>query len=113
MKNNNKIFVYGTLKRGQGNHGRLANAVYLGKARTVKNFTMYVDVLPYLYREEDGPGVIGEIYEVDDDTLETIDRLEGHPILYKREKIKLDDGKEVFAYIYQGKITNAESREEF
>lgn len=48
--------------------------------------------------------VIGELYMVDDATMDRLDHVEGHPDFYKREKIKVYDsnGNEVecWAYIF-------------
>ena len=69
------VFVYGTLKKGYGNHHLLKNAEFVGDA-TVKG-TLYVEGLP-MYRSE-GDGVVhGELYQVDNVTLGALDMLEGY-----------------------------------
>lgn len=45
--------------------------------------------------------VCGEVYEVDEKTLKALDRLEGHPHMYERTLVKLEDGMEVWVYIYK------------
>lgn len=88
-----KVFVYGSLKKGLGNHDwHLGNADYLGKAETLPQYSLF-SLGAY-------PGVItngktsiqGELYAVTADELEGLDRLEGHPAYYKREVIDTSDG---------------------
>jgi gamma-glutamylaminecyclotransferase len=83
------VFVYGTLRRGEGNHRLLAHAEYVGEARTVPGFALYdLGAFPGLVR--DGAGtVVGEVYDVDAGTLAALDRLEGVPSFYRRERIEL------------------------
>ena len=43
--------------------------------------------------------VAGEVYEVDQVTLASLDRLEGHPDFYQRTCIALADGRRVDTYL--------------
>ena len=106
------IFVYGTLKKGEGNHNHfLADANYLGKAITRNSdYTMYTN--------GGYPGVVfggktrihGEMYSVDEDQLNSIRSLEGYRIndpkngLYDEIEIEVmnEKGKNIkaFTYIY-------------
>ena len=82
-----KLFVYGTLKRGGGNHRYLHGCKYLGNY-VMKNHVLF-DLnygFPYMARQENHE-VIGEVYEIGEltgTTLKNVDRLEGHPVHYKR-----------------------------
>jgi gamma-glutamylcyclotransferase (GGCT)/AIG2-like uncharacterized protein YtfP len=82
-----KVFVYGTLKRGCGNHHLLKDAVFVGEAVTVETFGM-VDVgFPFMLREQhDTHPVAGELYDIGDDreTLAALDRLENEGFMYDR-----------------------------
>jgi len=97
-KNNIKVFVYGSLKQGFGNHNyHLDNSDFLGKSETLPQYSLF-SLGAY-------PGVIkggitavqGELYGVNAEGLQRLDRLEGHPNYYHREKIETSEGE---AWIY-------------
>jgi gamma-glutamylcyclotransferase (GGCT)/AIG2-like uncharacterized protein YtfP len=102
-----KVFVYGSLLSHMGNHRILGDSKMLGISRSPKNFAMIdLGYYPGVIINESHPGnVVGEVYEVDDNTLYSLDRLEGyHPSdpkngLYDRIKIDTDFG-EAYIYIY-------------
>ncbi len=100
-----KVFVYGTLKQNHYYHqeylGR-GGATFLGPAHTGPGFTLYVDALPHMVADGNGSGVRGEIYEVQQDVLKSIDDLEGHPRVYRREIIEVtdDNGKPLKCWAY-------------
>jgi len=110
------VFVYGTLKRGQSNHGLLAGAEYHGEGATADTFGFYAgpDVspaekklpeIPFAYEQpaegDEAISVQGEVWEVDNATLAALDRLEGHPDWYERRQIPVTLGNEnKIAYIY-------------
>uniref|UniRef100_A0A1B0DFN3 Gamma-glutamylcyclotransferase family protein n=1 Tax=Phlebotomus papatasi TaxID=29031 RepID=A0A1B0DFN3_PHLPP len=85
-----KLFVYGTLKRGEPNHywfKKSSNgyAKFVCKAATTKKMPLVIATrynIPFLL---DKPGhgnyVAGEIYEVDDRMMEKIENLEGRDLL--------------------------------
>lgn len=81
-----RLFVYGTLKRGEVRSWVLAedpdsHMVGLGY---IDNFVLYdMGTFPAVV---DGAGgtVIGEVWEVSDETWATIERIEGYPSLYQR-----------------------------
>lgn len=93
-----KVLVYGSLKRGFGNHRVMeaAGGKHIG-AHTLSGFDMYsLGGFPAIVRGEGR--VECEVYSVD--SLEPLDRLEGHPTFYKREVV--DD---MYVYIYQHDVT--------
>lgn len=73
------IAVYGTLKKGRGNHYHLRNARFVGKHTTPAKFTMYnLGGFPAITAEGKTP-IKCEIYQIEDDnTLESVYRLEGY-----------------------------------
>ena len=87
------VFVYGTLKKGHGNHRLLEKAKFLGKHITKAKYTL-LDLGPYPAVLNAGDSSIkGEIYEIDQNTLRDLDRLEGYPHLYQRHKITSPHGE--------------------
>ncbi|NPA62821.1 MAG: gamma-glutamylcyclotransferase [Methanococci archaeon] len=97
------VFVYGSLRKGFWNHEPyLKNSKFIGKGRTKEKYAMYADIIPYVVENEKISHIVGEVYEVDEETLKRIDRLEGHPDYYERKKVKiiLESGEEIEAWLY-------------
>lgn len=96
----NNLFVYGTLKSGYGNNAYLQGQKLLGKAETRSPKIMVTEGIPFVYNYShcyiaggagdralvQGEPIIGELWQVDDEALARIDRLEGHPRWYQREQ---------------------------
>lgn len=86
-----RVFVYGTLKQGHGNHRLLAQSKFLGRC-VVKDKHRLVSLggFPGLVAtpgdDEERP-VSGEVYQVNEETLLSLDFLEGHPRFYERQKL--------------------------
>lgn len=85
------LAVYGTLKAAYGNHRLIQQAGLkpLGRAYTNEPaFFMQGGGFPYVYNpvpEEIGERIRVELYEFDnEEQIESIDRLEGHPNWYRR-----------------------------
>lgn len=94
-----KVFVYGTLLRGEANHRLLARAEMVAKARTKPEYFL-VDLGAYPAIIAGGQyAVWGEVYAVDAGTLHRLDQLEGHPHFYTRKTIQLEDGMEAETYV--------------
>jgi len=100
-----RIFVYGTLMRGEANDRQLAGLAY-APARTRAEWTM-VSLGGF-------PGIIaggattidGEVYEVNDRVLARLDRLEGHPHFYRRMPVLLVDGTLAETYVLPASYRN-------
>ena len=103
-----KVFVYGTLMQGFSNYGLLQEARFLGPA-VLNGYGLYC-VTPYYpgIIPKQGAAVRGEVYEVDNKTLEQLDGLEAGGELYVRHEVlcTLADGRKmlVYVYIWRGKI---------
>jgi gamma-glutamylcyclotransferase (GGCT)/AIG2-like uncharacterized protein YtfP len=87
-----RLFVYGTLLAGEPNHSLLDRARALGSARTAPVFEL-IDLGPYPALVAGGStSVLGELYELTAAMLASVDVHQGHPVLFKRTPIVLDDG---------------------
>ncbi len=110
-----KMFVYGTLMDGQLAHNRLNGANRIGKA-ILRDYELldlgdFPGIQPHV-----GGSVVGELYEVDDDMITSIDSYEGEGTLYDREIVRVftygdklsdqfpvvyENSCRVYAYIYK------------
>jgi len=101
------LFVYGTLKRGHHNHVLLKDSKYLGLAITKEPYLLFNYGVPIAIKSKNSNleklPILGELYLINEITLSECDYLEGHPLVYCRQKadvINLKDSKEYKAYIY-------------
>ncbi|KAG8517030.1 Gamma-glutamylaminecyclotransferase [Galemys pyrenaicus] len=88
-----RVFVYGTLKRGQPNHhvlldGAHGSAAFQGRGRTLEPFPLVIagqHNIPYLlHLPGRGHRVAGEVYVVDEQMLRFLDSFEDCPDVYQR-----------------------------
>ena len=90
-----RLFVYGSLRRGERHHEELGDAVFLGVVTTVACYRLarlgqYPALLP-------GSGsVTGELYGVASGFLPSLDAFEDPG--YVRGCVRLSDGSEAEAY---------------
>lgn len=96
------LFVYGTLKRNFSNHHLLKDSQYLGTGFTKERYAMYESGIPFVVKSEPVSSIHGELYQVDDTTLQRLDRLEGHPDWYYREQVEIlfASGQTITAWLY-------------
>ncbi len=94
-----RVFVYGTLKKGQPNYFRMLDPVngqaeFLARARTVDPYPLVIATeynIPFLLNVPGtGQRVYGEIYRVDQKMLDFLDRFEGCPLWYQRTAVQLE-----------------------
>jgi len=98
-----RVFVYGTLLRGELNHGLLAGATCLGAHRTEPCFTLYaLGGYPGLVAAGT-TAVSGEVYGVNGGGLRLLDQLEGYPRLFGRRLIQTPFGR-AWVYLYRGAV---------
>lgn len=103
-----KIAVYGTLRQGYGNALYLGDSKLVGKGKTKEKYKLTASGIPFVKKNEPVHNVVVEVYEVTDEQLPTVDRLEGYDpndhegSWYKRTpiQVELDNGEEVEASIY-------------
>lgn len=98
------IAVYGTLKKGHGNYySYLTSSKYVASGTTKDKYPLIIKGLPYMIEERGhGYNVEVDIFKVNDDTLANLDRLEGHPVWYRRKKIDIvtAKGKTLSCWLY-------------
>ena len=94
-----RVFVYGTLLKGEGNHDVLGGSVLVGGGRTLPCFALH-DLGAFPGLVADGKHAVdGEVYAVGPDVLARLDKLEGHPKFYRRTPIVLEGGSVVETYL--------------
>lgn len=108
------IGVYGTLRKGFGNHGLLirCGAKYVGIGHTKELMKLVASGIPFLSRESKVSHVIIEVYEIPNENLHLVDGLEGHPDWYKRDytTIIMEDKSELDVQVYFNEVSAKESR---
>lgn len=98
-----KVFVYGSLLRGLCNSHLLRTSRLLQPgARTQDSAFVLIDSgeaegYPFAIKSQELPGapatsLLGEVYEVTDSVLASLDKLEEHPNVYQREEIQYIGG---------------------
>ncbi len=102
-----RVFVYGTLKRGDVNHHWLEGARPLGRRR-LAGLQLH-DLGPYPMAVPAGSSLIhGELYAVEAGGLARLDELEDVPREYVRELLPLSDGSR--AWVYRGRADQVQGR---
>jgi len=93
------VFVYGTLMKGELHHTSIAHARFVRAAETQPEYELVqIDYYPAML-SGGGSRIMGELYEVDDQTLARLDELEEVPHYYERRTITLADGTDALAYV--------------
>lgn len=93
------LFVYGSLRSGQRDHALLAGALCVGPARTRPEFYL-VDLGQYAAAVPGGAtAVVGEVYRVDVALRSKLDVAREVPVLFRRERIQLEDGSVAECYL--------------
>jgi gamma-glutamylcyclotransferase (GGCT)/AIG2-like uncharacterized protein YtfP len=96
------VFVYGTLMEGFGNNRLLKDSSLIENATTEDGYVLVANGIPYLLEDQGKSYVHGEIYKVNEKTLENLDTLEGHPNWYARKVINVvtEQGDRLKAWAY-------------
>jgi gamma-glutamylcyclotransferase (GGCT)/AIG2-like uncharacterized protein YtfP len=98
-----RVFVYGTLLRGEVNHHLLEGARCCGPHRTEPRFTLFaLGAYPGVV-DGGNTAVVGEVYVVNEIQLLRLDRLEDYPRLYDRRLIATPYGR-AWLYLYRGRV---------
>ena len=109
------FFAYGTLKRNRSNHDLLTGSRFIGKGVTEQKYGFYLgpdeqslkgSSIPYLFKEprkgDQAGRVYGEVWKVNEFTLNQLDQFEGHPYWYQRAEtsVKLNSGENISSSLY-------------
>ena len=102
MSRTNKVFVYGTLKRGNSVRGldTWGNADFVGDAVTsLSHFSLHdLGIFPAVSNTGEDH-IAGEVWTVSDETLDNLDRIEGYPDFYNRMQVDTTQGRAWMYYI--------------
>ena len=93
MNQNNKIIaVYGSLRKGMGNHGLISHSTMIER-RTVQLPYKMISLggFPGLVKDETPNDIVIELYEVDQPTYARVERLEGYPTFYDKYAFELPE----------------------
>mgnify|MGYP003336220795 FL=1 len=128
------LFVYGTLKQGFSRHHAVSGQRYLGTAKTKSEYCMYtLGGYPCLLNKrlaekrgvEANTFVYGEVYEVTQECLTDLDKIEGVEFdLFERLPVEIDsftfvrlplsktvwqsvENKQACAYLFKQEINGA------
>ena len=109
MPGPHRVFVYGSLLRGLHNHHHLKTATLVKEAaRTTSAAYVMVDsghgypfaLVDAKARAGDArSALLGELYDVNDAVLASLDALEAHPDWYRRSQVAIE-GEEAQAWVY-------------
>lgn len=95
-----RLFVYGTLRRGECNHTLLGAAPFLGPCRTAGRYTLF-NLGRYPAAMVGGrTAIVGEVYALNKALLARLDRLEDYPREYIRACIATPYGP-AWIYLYR------------
>ena len=104
------VSVYGSLRKKQSNYEyHLSNSTYIGTFTTEPEYTMHsLSYYPAL-KLNGNHSIVMEVYEVDEETLKNLNRLEGYypgekSTFYDRIEIDTPWGK-AFTYIYVNELS--------
>tara|TARA_R110002050_G_scaffold51747_1_gene118635 strand:+ start:1079 stop:1492 length:414 start_codon:yes stop_codon:yes gene_type:complete len=105
------VAVYGSLRRGLGNHGVLGTtSEFLGEIKTKAEFSLY-DLGYYPGIKEKGQtSIVMEVYKVTPSILSSVNRLEGYvedreATFYDRISIPTEFG-DAFTYVFVPPVDN-------
>lgn len=106
----NAVFVYGSLKRGGAiDITDFGDSVeFVSETATKKSSFNMVDLGSYPGVVQGNSKIMGELWNVTDDVLDTLDMIEGVPSLYRREVVETDDGY-AFMYIFNRPVDQSKT----
>ncbi len=101
-------FVYGSLRKGLGNHRVIQGSKQQDDGVLPKGFRMRsLGGFPAIFKtdEEHETPIKVEVYEVaDKPQAQRLDSLEGYPMFYNREVVTLEDGRQGWVYFIENEV---------
>jgi len=97
-----KVFVYGSLKSGGSVRGlnQFEGATIVGKAKTLYPDYNMIDLGSFPGVTKNGEKHIqGEVWQVDEEVMGELDKIEGYPNFYNREVTQTSQGKAWMYYL--------------
>ena len=97
-----KVFVYGSLKSGGAVRGlnQFEGATIVGKAKTLYPDYNMIDLGSFPGVTKNGEKHIqGEVWQVDEEVMGELDKIEGYPNFYNREVTQTSKGKAWMYYL--------------
>jgi gamma-glutamylcyclotransferase (GGCT)/AIG2-like uncharacterized protein YtfP len=91
-----RLFVYGSLKRGQAHHRELHGARFIGPVSTAQAFALR-EIAGYPALVPGARAIAGELYDFSAQGLSQLDEFEGEA--YVRQEIRLANGATALAYL--------------
>jgi gamma-glutamylcyclotransferase (GGCT)/AIG2-like uncharacterized protein YtfP len=95
-----RLFVYGTLMRGEENGGLMEGAELVEEAWTIGAYTLHEAAGYPALRKGGSASVRGELYLVPEPLLAVLDAFEGAPLLFARRPVRLASSGGVAAEAY-------------
>lgn len=106
MKQGDKVFVYGTLRKGFGAHNLFMEGTEFVREDRISGTMYALGGFPGVklggadHFVTEGPKVVGEVYQInDDETPKRLDSYEGYPNLYDRKQVETESGE--LAWVYE------------
>ena len=99
------VFVYGTLKSGEANHGvmKSADGEFIAATKLPGYYMVNTPWYPFAAKSDNENDYIeGELYKVPMEKLHILDTLEGYPQLYDRDVVEVK-GMDAFVYVNRNK----------
>lgn len=104
MKEGELVAVYGSLRKGLGNHRVLRDSVLLGQD-TISGWAMFsLGAYPAINKASEDHKIVIEVYRVQNDAVGVgLDNLESYPMYYDRTKVQTAYG-EAWIYFQHGAL---------
>ncbi|WEM42041.1 gamma-glutamylcyclotransferase [Photobacterium sp. DA100] len=102
-----KVFVYGTLRAGEANAYLLKDAVRLGDECLASGYILHdLGAYPAAIASLGGTQLLGEVYQINDEILHSLDWLEEYPVEYDRVEIMTSYGV-AWIYLYNHSVAGS------